>query len=479
MAVTSETASVSSNSQPEPPDGGNRSGLARLVGLGVVALDLLILIAGTVLSAGHVRDVAFEMVAWAVAAAVVGIAAIQTPAGPQLGLDMPVLLAAGYVLGPIPAGLVAAAGYFDARELRGEITVERALFNRAQTSLSVMAATSVFMVISSAPSRWPWALLAALLAVATDCVVNYVLVAGIMSLHERLNTRITLSRLRVGSQTSFVSTYACLGLLSLLLAATYVEVGVSSLILFATPLVLARQALITSQRLDHAEQTVRVQRRELGQASSRVADERRDERLMVAAGLHDDVLPSLFRVHLLGQVLRQEMANGQLLALEDDLPALVRATSDASAVLRDQIRGLRNSPLGAHGLSATLRLLVRHLAVEATARIEERIDDLSATPVVELLAYQIAREGLRNAMTHARASVICLSLRKEEDQFRLIVEDDGAGFNLNQVDESQHFGIALMRERVELAGGVLQIDTRPGRGTRLIARLPLADPIST
>jgi protein-histidine pros-kinase len=54
------------------------------------------------------------------------------------------------------------------------------------------------------------------------------------------------------------------------------------------------------------------------------------------------------------------------------------------------------------------------------------------------------------------------------------VEDDGIGFDPALVDESRHFGIALIRERVELAGGVFQVDARPGRGTRLVARLPLA-----
>jgi hypothetical protein len=46
-----------------------------------------------------------------------------------------------------------------------------------------------------------------------------------------------------------------------------------------------------------------------------MVSERRDERLSIAAGLHDDVMPPLFRVHLLGQVLRQELATGQLLAM--------------------------------------------------------------------------------------------------------------------------------------------------------------------
>jgi signal transduction histidine kinase len=55
---------------------------------------------------------------------------------------------------------------------------------------------------------------------------------------------------------------------------------------------------------------------------------------------------------------------------------------------------------------------------------------------------------------------------------RLMVEDDGAGFQPDLVDENLHFGLQLIRERVELAGGVLVVDSAPGAGTRIVVRLP-------
>ena len=418
------------------------------------------------------------MVVWTVAAAVVGFAAIQTPAGPQLGLDMPVLLAAGYVLGPIPAGIVAFAGYVDWRELRGEITVERALFNRAQTSLSVMAATSMFWLMGASVGHWPRAFVAALAAVGIDCLVNYMMVAGVMTLHERVPAGASLGRLRVGSLVGFASTYVCFGLLSLLLAEVYLLVGAWSLLLFATPVVLARQALATGQRLDGAERRLKLQSHALNQASDRFVDERRDERLTIASELHDDVLPPIFRVHLLGQVLRQQLATGQLLAMEDDFPSLIRATDEASEALREQIRSLRSSTLGTHGLSRTLHLLVRQLRMETSVAFYEEIGEVRATPVVELLAYQTAREAIRNAIRHSGAVCVRLLLAEEEDGFRVVIEDDGHGFIPDLVDDSRHFGIALMRERVELAGGVLEIHTAPGTGTRVVVRLPLTGPIT-
>ncbi len=391
---------------------------------------------------------------------------------------MPVLLAAGYLLGPLAAGIVGFAGYIDLREFRGEIGLERALFNRAQTSLSVMAATWTFALFGVSARLAPGSMLAALVAVAVDSVVNYGMIGGVIALHDRVRPSVSLARLRMGPALSFASTYFCFGLLSLLLAEVSAEVGGWGIALFATPLILARQALSNRQKLVGAERRVSTQSRALRQASAQVVDERRDERLTVAAGLHDDVLPPLFRVHLLGQVLRQEMANGQLLAMEDDLPGLIRATGEASETVQRHIRSLRSSSLGTHGLSGTLRLLVRDLETEAPISFSSDIEELSAAPVIELLAYQVAREALRNVVRHADASSVRVSLVRDADRIQLKVEDDGRGFQPRQVDETAHFGLSLMRERIELAGGALYITSQEGVGTTLIVLLPLVSSLA-
>jgi signal transduction histidine kinase len=447
--------------------------------LAVIGVDLAILIGGFVLSPMQVVELGPHLLAWTAAAAVVGLAAIQTPAGPQLGMDMPVLLAAGYLLGPLPAGLIAFAGYVDLREFRGQIGIERALFNRSQTSLSVMAATGVFVLLGGSTNIVPGAAIAALVAVGIDCVVNFGLVAGVISLHDGVPPGLSLSRLRLGSVFAFSMTYGCFGLLSLLLSEVYGVLGAWGLLLFVIPLVLARQALASAEQLETTKKRLVLQSSELSKATDRVADERRDERLSVAAGLHDDVLPPILKVHLLGQVLRQELASGQLLALEEDLPALIEATDIASDTVRGQIRSLRDSALGTQGLAKTLQLLLRQLELESASTFVAEIEDVSATPVVELLAYQAGREALRNAIHHADASSIRVVLAADDDTMRLVVEDDGQGFVPYLVNESKHHGLALMRERIGLAGGALQIETAVGSGTRITIRLPLTDPIQT
>jgi len=123
-------------------------------------------------------------------------------------------------------------------------------------------------------------------------------------------------------------------------------------------------------------------------------------------------------------------------------------------------------------LAETLRLLVRFMEQESMARIVLNCEPVGGTPLVQLLAYQVAREALRNALKHARASEVTIGVMNQDADLRITVEDDGIGFDPESVDQKTHFGLALMRERIEIAGGVLYVDSRLGEGTRIIAKLP-------
>ena len=445
----------------------------RGLALAVVALDIGVLAIGTVAGRSSLVDAGWGLVAWVAAVAVVGAASLSFESGQQLSLDTPVLLSVGYLFGPAVAGLVAFAAYFDAREFRGEISIIRALFNRAQTSLSVIAGTSAFVIVGGQDAEWPVVLLAAFLAVAADALVNYGMVVAVVMLDDRVSLKDSLSQLCFGPPREFVLVYASYGLLSVLLAEIYLSVGPWGLAAFATPVVLVREALSSGRRLDSATRRLNAQSEALRDVSMTIVDERRQERLTLAAGLHDDLLPPLFKVHLMGQVLSQDLASGRLLSLEEDVPELRRATEVASESTRNLIRTLKDSPLGAGGLKETLRMLVDYLESESSVPITLSMQEVDAAPLVQLLTYQVARESLRNALRHSRASQIAVTIAGDGDNLRIVVADDGMGFYPWLVDRDHHFGLDLMRERVELVGGVLQVDSAPGCGTRIVARLPL------
>lgn len=97
--------------------------------------------------------------------------------GAWLAFDLPIVLGAGLVFGPLGAGLVGLIGAFDIRELRRDLSFSRALFNRAQVSLSGIAGAAVFQSLGGDLGAWPAAAAIGVAALAADCLVNYALVA--------------------------------------------------------------------------------------------------------------------------------------------------------------------------------------------------------------------------------------------------------------------------------------------------------------
>ena len=92
---------------------------------------------------------------------------------------------------------------------------------------------------------------------------------------------------------------------------------------------------------------------------------------------------------------------------------------------------------------------------------------------MEIALYRIAQEALNNVVKHAHASNVAVLLDMRSDRASLIVEDDGAGFDLEcPTGPRQRFGLNGMRERATLAGGTLELESVPGKGTTVVARIP-------
>jgi signal transduction histidine kinase len=388
-----------------------------------------------------------------------------------------VLLAAAFVFPPYVVGLLAFLGSMDMREVRREIPVSRALFNRSNVAVSVMAASLLFHFLEGDVLRWPEVLLPASASLAIDFLINATLVIWGTRLLTHLPPRRLIRNVYGGSQpTAFLGGYLCFGLMAMVLATVYLAAGAWGLVAFAIPVLLARQMFMHGKALAVARLQLHEERRLMSHVSSRIADERRDERLTVAAGIHDEVLPPLYKVHLMGQVLRQDLASGRLLDLEVDLPDLLRATEAASVAFRDLIKDLRESTIGPGGLVHTLGLLVRTLSSESEITFRLEADSVPGTPLTHLFLYQVAREALANVMRHSRARMVRISLSDVGDSVRLVIEDDGVGFEPLAVDESSHFGLQLMRERVELAGGTFHLEASVDRGTRVTVVVPVERP---
>lgn len=409
---------------------------------------------------------------WALIVAAVDLAPVRVWGSVSVSMSFPVALAAGMVFPAAQAGLVAFVGSFDPRELRGDVSLAKSVFNRSQVAASVMAGSAVFHALGGDISAWPAVLLPGMAALVVDAVMNFAFVALAVGIEDRMAPRGVLSRMFGASPWHYLAGYLLLGILALPLATAFAVGGVWALLLFIAPLVLAREMFRQTQHVLRADERIREKDVALQGAAHDAVRERKDERLALAGELHDEVLPSLFKVHLLGQVLKQDLAAGRLLELDEDLPELLTATDAAQRAVRDLLGDLRRSPLGAGGLVPTIGVLVDQLRAAGGPPVSVEVGSLDCTPLAQLLAYQLVRECLHNTAKYANASSISVRLWQDQGVLRVSVADDGCGFASALVDTDRHFGLQIMKERIDAAGGSMFVDSRLGAGTTVAASIP-------
>jgi signal transduction histidine kinase len=139
--------------------------------------------------------------------------------------------------------------------------------------------------------------------------------------------------------------------------------------------------------------------------------------------------------------------------------------SEAMAELRELAHGLHPALLAERGLGPALEALAARASfpVELSIGVDEPLPE-----PVEAAAYYLASEALANAAKHADPSSATVSVRRERDALLVEIADDGPG----GADVAGGTGIRGLIDRIEALGGTLRIESPPGRGTRLLARLP-------
>ena len=208
------------------------------------------------------------------------------------------------------------------------------------------------------------------------------------------------------------------------------------------------------------------------------------ERRQLAGDLHDGVIQLVSAVTLrtatLSRGLRRE--GGQpperITAVVEGLD---RITVDLQAVTAD-LRGLMGALAGdeieSGGLTGALSKLLVPLA-ESGVQVDISVGELLCDARVRSLIHRVVQELVRNVAKHAAAHRVELTITEDRAEVRLALTDDGQGFDLGALGERQrrgHMGLLLVEQRVQDAGGMLQVTSTLGRGTKVVMRLPLAGP---
>lgn len=147
----------------------------------------------------------------------------------------------------------------------------------------------------------------------------------------------------------------------------------------------------------------------------------------------------------------------------------LQATRSGLIETRGALRALRANPLDDLGLLLALRQMAEESTANAKLQLHLSLPDQleSLSPDVEQTLYRVAQETVANVVQHAGARNLTLKLLVEEDVLMLVVSDDGIGFRVEDKEAMGHFGLVGLRERAQLMGGRLAIESRPGQGTTI------------
>ncbi|MBO0746512.1 MAG: GAF domain-containing sensor histidine kinase, partial [Candidatus Dormibacteraeota bacterium] len=240
---------------------------------------------------------------------------------------------------------------------------------------------------------------------------------------------------------------------------------------------LARQAALAIHNAGLTVELVRrvaamdEQTRELAASRSRIVQVQETERRRIERDLHDGVQQQLIALAA-GVRLARNRLKDDAEAADATLGEVQAQALQAGRDLRELVRGIRPPVLEDAGLVAAIEAAVPRLPVQVTLDVDEDATTGRCPAEVEGAAYFVVCEALANVMKHAGVDEASVRVRRSSGCLAVAVADAGRGFDDARAQGS---GLAGLRDRVAAVGGELTVDSRPGGGTTVEARLPVGN----
>ncbi len=194
-----------------------------------------------------------------------------------------------------------------------------------------------------------------------------------------------------------------------------------------------------------------------------------EERQRIGMNLHDGTLQTIYSVLLGLDALLGEMPEGS--RTYDAVNRLAERLREVTDEIRRYVLDLKSD---ARPLMSTVEEIAQELGLGEKLRIHS--SDMSYTQLPEETVEHLARftqEALSNVARHAQATRVDVTWRRVGDEFQLMIDDDGVGFDTSQPSPPGHHGRRHLEERARLAGGRLQVDSRPHEGARILLTAPM------
>jgi PAS domain S-box-containing protein len=207
----------------------------------------------------------------------------------------------------------------------------------------------------------------------------------------------------------------------------------------------------------------------------RIVFAQEDERRRIAREMHDQFGQQLTVLKMKLDAVKEDCSENENLC--EQVEALQRIARQLDADVDHMVWEMRPTALDDLGLQAALSSYVQNwskhfgipVQLHASGMDKERL-----TPEIETTLYRIAQEALNNVAKHAEAKSAAVMLERRATQVSLIIEDDGVGFDLQQILDANDKGLGLvgLRERAALVGGTVEIESQPDEGTTVVVRIP-------
>ena len=223
--------------------------------------------------------------------------------------------------------------------------------------------------------------------------------------------------------------------------------------------------------------------RELAEAShrdllQRLTTAQEDERRRIARDLHDEMGQDLSALIIKLQIVKDDCPDPSL--ARDRIKELKSLTDQIGRDIHNLAVKLRPTALDDLGVQTALAHYVERWSAQSRIAADYQVvcpDNERPPMAVETVLYRVVQEALTNVFRHSKAQRVSVVLQLSQDYAIVVVEDNGVGFDLESttlpMGDEGRLGLLGMQERVTLVGGILTFESTPGRGTTVIARVPL------
>jgi signal transduction histidine kinase len=428
----------------------------------------------------------------------------------ELSLSFPIAIGVAMLYPPAVAGLIAAVGSCDLHEFRRDTPVMRALWNRMQMALAIVAASAVFHRLAEVSDPW-WELVpAAMAATVIAYLINALLVALHASYQHGMGLRRVLTKMHGSRPVEFLLSYLGLALFGVVIARFFLEEGAWSVVVFLAPLVFARQMYFRSRVLADrladqnellAEQAAHLEK--LLRKETATVDQLRELNRMkgefVATVSHELRTPITALIGY-AKTLRQPQFSEDRQLREEFLERMERQGNRLVGLVENL---LLTSRLESDQLSLTIgRVLFEDLVREVVEglgndadRVDVRIpDDLPVLHTDRQHVERVMSNLIDNALKYSPDdSPVELGARSDGAELTFWVRDRGVGIEpaylvrvferFYQVDSSHTrrfrgagLGLSMVRELVQHLGGAVDVESVVDQGSTFTVRLPVEGP---